>query len=98
MIYYRQIEGCVTYQVYEFELTHCSLQHYEKLRVFIQTLGRNNYPQEIGVLQIKHKLFFISFPTYGYPIFKINFYRWTSSEQVTYYLNLLNDYLEQGVP
>lgn len=97
MIHYRQIESCVTTQTYEFELKHCSLQHYEKLRDFIQTLGKNHYPQEIGVIQIRHKFFFMSFPTYGYPVFKISFHRWTSPDQMMYYLNLLNDYLEQCI-
>jgi len=89
---YHPIPSCVAYQAYEFELSHCSLKQFEKLRAFVQSLGENLNPPTIGVLHVAHPAFFISFPSYGYPVFKISFYPATPADQIRHYLNLLSDY------
>ncbi len=92
MQYYRKIETCVKYQVYEFKLPETlNKERYQVLRAFIQTLGNNSYPSCLKVLHLRHTDFFIDFPDYGFPVFKINFYKRT--KQVDYYLNIINTYM-----
>ncbi len=95
MKYYCHITSCVTYQAYQFGMANLTVQHYARLKEFVQNLGENTYPPNISVLHIKHSQFFLDFPGYGFPVFKISFYPWTPPEQVTYYLELLNNYLVQ---
>lgn len=93
---YRSVSSCVTYQVYEFDLNGLSLEQYAKLRIFVQTLGYNSYPSQLSVLHIKHPLFFIDFPGYGFPTAKISFYPQTVPEKVNEYLEILNGQLAFG--
>jgi hypothetical protein len=95
MKYYHRIVACVTYQAYEFKLDGLTQQHYARLNSFVQPLGDNTYPLNFKVLHIKHKFFFLDFPAYGFPVFKISFYQWTPPEQITYYLELINNYFGQ---
>jgi hypothetical protein len=95
MKYYHRIASCVTYQAYEFKLDNLTQQHYARLNSFVQTLGENTYPPNFKVLHIKHKFFLLDFPAYGFPVFKISFYQSSPAEQITYYLELLNNYLGQ---
>jgi hypothetical protein len=92
--YYCKIKTCVKYQVYEFQLPeNLTREHYDILRIFMQTFGENKYPERLKVLHLQHPEFFIDFPDYGFPVFKINFYKQTSLKQVDYYLNIINTYM-----
>jgi len=92
--YYQKIETCVKYQVYEFKLPeNLSEECYQILRTFIQTFGDNHYPLRLKVLHLQHSNFFIDFPDYGFPVFKVSFYKQTPLKQVDYYLNIINTYM-----
>jgi hypothetical protein len=92
--YYQKIETCVKYQGYEFKLPETlSAENYQTLKTFMQTLGENSYPLRLKVLHLRHGYFFIDFPDYGFPIFKVNFYKKTPLEQVDNYLNIINTYM-----
>ncbi|MDY6992869.1 MAG: hypothetical protein SVR94_09745 [Pseudomonadota bacterium] len=95
MRYYRRIATCGNYKAYTFELTGFEFEHYCALKTFIQTLGQNHYPQTVQVLRIQQRAFFIDFPAYGFPYFKISFYRQNPQTIIDQYLNLINDYLNQ---
>jgi hypothetical protein len=65
------------------------------LKQFISTLGENTNPIDFPVLHIKHILFFIDVPNYGFPYFKLTFYKTVPSQEVEYYLNKINDFLNK---
>jgi len=93
---YRLIETCVKYQAYEFDLpTQLKVPAYEQLRYFVTTYGENTNPETINVLHIQNPLFFIDFPGYGFPIFKISFFKQTAPEQIEYYLQQIDGYLDK---
>lgn len=94
--YYHPIQTCVNYQAYEFDLSSIlTEQAYTKLRHFIANYGENTNPATINVLHIQNPLFFIDFPSYGFPIFKISFLKKTTHKQTEYYLQQINGYLAQ---
>jgi hypothetical protein len=95
MKYYRRIQSCTKYQRYEFGLKDLTQQHHALLRDFVQTFGESSNPPHLKVLHVKHHAFFIDFPAYGFPVFKISFYKHISPQQAEYYLDLINDYLTQ---
>lgn len=94
--YYRSVQTCVKYQVYEFDLpSQLTESAYQKLRHFIANYGENTNPTTINVLHIENRLFFIDFPSYKFPVFKISFFKQTTPEQVEYYLQQISGYLAQ---
>ena len=94
--YYRPIQRCVNYQAYEFSLDKGLTQpQYEQLRLFVQTLGKNRNPTTFNVLHIRNQYFFLDFPSYGFPTFKISFYKHISKQKVEIYLDKINDYMHQ---
>lgn len=96
MKHYHVIQACVKYQAFEFLMPiTLNLKNYELLRQFVQQFGENRNPPQLKVLHIKHPLFFIDFPAYGFPTFKITFYKNTLLEDVEHYLTLVNNYLDQ---
>lgn len=93
--YYEKITACVNYQAYQFQLPRqLSLTAYEQLRCFVEQQGENINPPSIGVLNIHHADFFLQFPTYGFPYFKINFYPQVPATKVQHYLRLFNNQLQ----
>ena len=93
---YSRISACLKYQAYEFILPdNLAIEHYTALRKFVKSLGKNVNPPSINVLHIEHRLFFLDFPGYGFPGFKINFYKHTSAKEVYYYLNMIDSYLNE---
>jgi hypothetical protein len=93
MLYYQYVKNCIRYQTYQFQLAMLSEPQYLLLKQFISSLGENTNPIDFPVLHIKHSLFFIDFPNYGFPYFKLTFYKTTPSQEVTYYLNKINNFL-----
>ncbi len=93
---HRLVETCVKYQVYEFDLPRqLESSTYKQLRDFVITYGENTNPDTINVLHIRNPLFFIDFPSYGFPIFKISFFKQTAPEQIEYYLQQIDGYLDK---
>ncbi len=87
--------ACVNYQAYQFDFpSHFSQTAYQILRQSIENEGENINPPELGVLHICHPLFFIQFPAYGFPYFKINFYVHVAGFEVQHYLRLFNNQLD----
>ena len=93
MKYYRHVPACGRYQAYVFELTTLKPEDYVQLKAFIQTLGEQRYPQSLPVMRIKHRAFFIDFPAYGFPYFKVSFYRHSTQTLIEAQLKLINDFL-----
>jgi hypothetical protein len=92
--YYQPIDSCVNYQAYQFRLpTALSVDAYQQIRAYVKSFGDNLNPEAIKVLHIEHELFFIDFPAYGFPYFKISFYPQTPATKVKNYLYLLNNKL-----
>ncbi len=93
MLYYQNVKHCIRYQTYQFQLDKLTEQQYFLLRQFIYALGKNTNPVDFPVLHIKHNLFVIDFPNYGFPYFKISFNKTTSTKEVDYYLIKINNFL-----
>ncbi len=93
-VFHQKITACVNYQAYRFALpSDLSTAHYQILRQFIADFGENINPPEIPVLHILHAHFFIQFPSYGFPYFKVNFYPQVPLTEVQHYLRLFNNQL-----
>jgi len=95
MIHYQYIKTCIRYQTYQFQLTMLTEPQYFLFKQFISILGENTNPVDFPVLHIKHTLFFIDVPNYGFPYFKLTFYKAVPSQEVAYYLNKINDFLNK---
>ncbi len=96
--HYKAISSCVAYQSYQFDFPlKFHLHAYEKLRAFILGLADNHYPTHLQVLQLQHPDFILDFPAYGFPYFKIRFYRHVSLKMQKNYLRLLNVRLESCI-
>jgi len=84
----------VRYHSYRFFLPkYWSRLVHEELGAFVLSLGENRYPPEIGVLQVRHASFFIDYPSFGFPYFKISFYLSCPQKIRLHYLRLLADQL-----
>jgi len=87
---YKKIAHCTRYHSYQFSLPlHWQQHQFALMRDYVLNLGENRYPDDFEVLQIRHELFMIDFPGYGFPYFKVNFYPDTKQQQQQYYLGLL---------
>ncbi|MCV6637994.1 hypothetical protein [Candidatus Albibeggiatoa sp. nov. NOAA] len=95
MLHYQYVKSCIRYQTYQFQLNQLTEQQHFLLKQFVGSLGNNANPIDFPVLHIKHSLFFIDFPSYGFPYFKLTFYKTTSPQEVEHYLNKTNDFLNQ---
>lgn len=93
MLHYQYVKSCIRYQTYQFQLATLTEQQYIVLKQFITTLGENT--TDFPVLHIKHSQFFIDFPSYGFPYFKLTFYKTTSPQEVNQYLHKINDFLNK---
>jgi len=93
MIYYQYVKSCLRHQAYQFQLHMLTEQQFYLLKQFIRSLGNNTNPTDFPVLHIKHTLFFIDFPNYGFPYFKFTFYKTTPAQEVEYYLTKTNHFL-----
>lgn len=92
--YHHRVTACVNYQAYQFDLpASLTPTAYEKLRTFISRFGENLNPSTIAVLHLSHPLFFIDFPAYGFPYFKVSFYPEVATTRVDDYLRLFENQL-----
>ncbi|MCP4697317.1 MAG: hypothetical protein GY862_10760 [Gammaproteobacteria bacterium] len=90
-IHYQSVQACVAYLSYEFVLpSQLDEEKFAQLRSFISKLGENLYPAAIKVLHVKAQWFFVDFPSYGFPTFKINFFKDAPPPEVNTCLQLLN--------
>ena len=90
------------YHSYRFLLPKCwSRQAHKQLGTFVLSLGENRYPAEIDVLQVRHVSFFIDYPSFGFPYFKVSFYHGCPKKIRRHYLRLLADqlhYIDESYP
>lgn len=96
--YQRRVSACVRYQAYVFPLPkELSKPGYARLRRQVERLGQNRNPPALQVLHIEHPEFFIDFPAYGFPSFKISFYPDAPAQIVARYLGYLNQALTESL-
>ena len=94
LMVYEKVDSCVRYHSYRFLLPkNWQQKQHQSLAKFVLSLGENKYPESLGVLQIRHDAFFLDYPSFGYPYFKISFYKDCSKKTRQNYLRLLADQL-----
>lgn len=93
MLYYQKDKNCVGFPRYRFSLQTLSLSQYESLKTWLKQFGEERNPADCPVLYLKNPLFFLHFPAYGFPYFFATFYPQATPEQITTYLQMINQYL-----
>jgi len=93
---YQRMEACVQYHAYEFTLPETlSPDHYAKLRAFIQGLGDVEELVGMQLIRVRAPDFFVDFPAYGFPLFKISFYKHVAGTRISAQLAGIVGFMEE---